>query len=150
MGKVGPEFDRDGEDQAGLNQRIEWAEEIGECQAGYGVRERRHGSLHSVACKINPFQKVSDLVAADAEGNLEHFRIRDFLAHGCVQTRSALLDLSEVEGGYACDRLKVVVATKDGAQFAVVIRIGSANGRNSSESNRVRKIGAEVRIGGAA
>ena len=72
-GKVGPEFDGDREDQARLNQRVEWTEKVGEFQAGDGVREWRDWSLHSVARKIDPFQKVSNLVAANAKRDREYF-----------------------------------------------------------------------------
>src|SRR5580658_2060254 len=125
MGKVGPEFARNGEDQAGLNQLIERAEKIGECQARYGVSKWRHLGLHSVARKINPLQEVSDLVSANAQTNLEHFRMRHLLTHRGVQTRSTLLDGAEVKSGCVCDRLNVIVAGKVGVGFAIVVGIGS-------------------------
>ena len=119
MGEVGAdEFARNGEDQAGLNQAgglQRWVvEKIGKRQAGYGVGKWRHRLLHSVTRKINPFQKVSDLVSTDAKGDLKHFRIRHFLTHGCVKTRSALLDVSKVKGRYIRDRLNMVVTEKIG------------------------------------
>jgi hypothetical protein len=118
MGKAGTEFDRNGEDQAGLNLLIQWAEKVGKCQAGDGVRKWRDGSLHSVARKIDPFQKVSDLVPTNAKGDLQHFRIRHFLTHGCVKAGAALLNVSEVKGSYIGDRLNVIVALKVFVVFA--------------------------------
>src|SRR5580704_1272791 len=147
LGQVWPEFDRYGEDEARLNQGIERAEEIGECQAGYGVRKWRHRGLHSVPRKIHPFQKVSDLVSTNTKGDLEHLRIRHFLTHGCIKTRSALLNLSEMKGRYIRDRLDVIVARKVGVGSAVEIAIGSGNGGNPIERDRLSKGGAEVRIG---
>src|SRR5580698_577363 len=97
MGKAGLEFARDGKDQTGLDRRIQRAEKVRKCQAGYRVRKWRHWSLHSVARKIDPFQEVSDLVATDAQSDRKHFGILNFLAHGCVQTRPALLDVSEMK-----------------------------------------------------
>src|SRR5580693_6085599 len=115
------EFARNGKDQAGLNQTAwlqRWVgEKIGKRQAGYGVRKRRHRPLHSIARKINPFQKVSDLVSTDAKGDLKHFWIRHFLTHGGVKTRAALFDISEVKGRHIRDRLDMVVTGK--------VRVGS-------------------------
>src|SRR5580658_357629 len=150
MGEVGPEFDRDGENQAGLNQLVERFEKIRKCQARYGVREWSNRGLHSVAGKINPLQKVSNLVSANAESDLKHFRIGHLLTHGCVKARSALLNLSEVKGRHIRDRLNVIVALKIVVVFAFVIGIGSGNGGYSVERQRLRKGGTEVRIGGAA
>jgi len=91
VGEVGAdEFTRDGKDEAGLNQvgwLERWAvEEVGEGQAGYGVLQRRDGLLHSITGEVDPFEKVSDLVSANAKGDLKHFRIGHFLTHGCVET----------------------------------------------------------------
>src|SRR5271155_4122347 len=89
MGEVGAdEFAWDGEDQAGLNQvgRLQrWVvEKIRKRQAGYGIGEWGHRLLHSIARKIDPCQKVSDLVSTDAKGDLKDFWIRYFLTHGSV------------------------------------------------------------------
>src|SRR5580658_5031749 len=110
MGEIGPEeFARDGKDQAGLNLRIEWAEKIGKCQTGYRVRKWRNRGLHSVARKINPFQKVSDLVSTNAKSDLKHIRILYFLTHGSVETGATLLNVSEVKGRCIRDRLNMIV-----------------------------------------
>src|ERR1700733_5014909 len=145
MGEVGAdEFARDGKDQAGLNQagRLQrWiVEEVGERQAGYGIHKRRDRVLPSVSSEVGPFEEVSDLVSADAEGDLKHLWIRHLLAHGCVETRPALFDHAEVKGRYICDGLKMVGR-------AVEIGIVSGNGGNSVESDRLGKAGTEVRIG---
>src|ERR1700689_5306344 len=103
------ECERDREDQAGLSRLLEWAEEIRERQAGNGVGKWRHWSLHSVARKINPFQKMSDLVSANAQGDFEPFRIRRFLTHGRVKARAGLFDVSEVKARNIRDRLNVIV-----------------------------------------
>src|SRR5208282_2092760 len=105
-----------------------------ECQTGYGVRKWRHRGLHSVACKINPFQKVSDLVSTDAQCDLKHFWIRHFLTHGRVETRAALLDVSEVKARNIRDRLNMVVTGKVGVGSAVEIVVVSGNSRNILES----------------
>ena len=79
-------FARDRKYQAGLNQagRLQrWiVEKIRKRQAGCGVGKRRHGLLHSIARKINPFEEVSDLVATDAKRDLKDFGICRFLTHG--------------------------------------------------------------------
>jgi len=76
--------------------------------------------------------------------------MRHSLTHRCVETRSTLLDISEMKSRYIGDRLNVIVAGKVGIGFAVVIGISSGNGGYSVESDRLRKDGAEVRIGCAA
>ena len=57
LGKVALELERHRKDQAGLNLPLEWAEKIGERQAGNGVGEWCHRGLHSVSREIHPFQK---------------------------------------------------------------------------------------------
>jgi hypothetical protein len=53
-----------------LRRRI--VEEVGKRQSGYGVLKWRHWLLHSVTCKIHPFQKVSDLVSAVTRRDFQH------------------------------------------------------------------------------
>ena len=103
--------------------------------------------MHSVARKINPFQKVSDLVSADAKGNHKHFRIRDLLTHGRVKTRAALLNKSKVEGRCIRDRLNMVVAMKIGVGSTLEIVVVAGNGGNICERDRLREGGAKVWIG---
>ena len=156
MGEVGAdEFARDWEDQAGLNEGgglQRWViEEIRKRQAGYGVGKWRHRLLHSIAREVTPFQEVSDLVSTDAKSDLQHLRIRHLLTHGRVKTRATLLNHSEVKSRHIRDRLSMEVAEKvvaDGR--AVEVGIVSGNGCDSIESDRLRKGGAEVRIGCAA
>ena len=105
------------------------------------------GCLHSITRKINPFQKVRDLVSTDAKGDLKHLRIRYFLTHGRVKTRAALLNVSKVEARCIRDRLNMVVTGKIGVGSPVEIGIGSGNGRDILKSDRLRKGGAEVWIG---
>ena len=57
------ELTRNGEDQAGLDLWIEWAEKVWKRQAGNRVGKRRDGWLHAVARKINPVQKMSNLIS---------------------------------------------------------------------------------------
>ena len=119
MGQFGAdELARNGEDQAGLNQAgglQRWVvEKIGKRQAGYGILKWRHRLLYSVTRKINPFQKVSDLVSTDAKSDLKHFRVRHFLTHGRVKTRAALLNVSKVKARYIRDRLNMLVTGKIG------------------------------------
>lgn len=130
MGKVGAdEFAWDGKDQAGLNEarRLQWwiVEEIRKRQAGNGIGKWRHWLLHSIARKINPFEEVSDLVSTDTEGDLEHLRIRHFLAQGCVETGAALLNVSKVKGCYVGDCLNVIVPKEVGVGCAVEVGIVS-------------------------
>ena len=82
------------------------AEKIGKRQADGSVN-RRHRGLHSVARKIDPFQKVSDFVSADAQGDLQALPDPSLFDSGRVETRTALLDVSEVKGGRIRDRLNV-------------------------------------------
>lgn len=151
MGQIGAnEFAGNGEYQAGLNQRIKWTEKIRELQTGYVVRKRRHRSLHSIARKISPFEKVSDLVSPNSQSDFQHFRTADFVAKRGVETRPTLFDGSEVKGRYGRDRLDMVVAGKVGVGSAVEIAVVSGNGGNIIESDGLRKGGAEVWIGFAA
>jgi hypothetical protein len=62
------------------------------------------------------------------QGDLKHFRIRHFLTHGCVKTRTALLDVSEVKARNIRDRLNMIVAGKVGVGSAVEIVVVSGNG----------------------
>src|ERR1700679_2099556 len=149
------EFARDGKDQAGLNEGgglQRWViEEIRKRQAGYGVGKWSYRLLHSIASEINPFQEMSDLVSTDAKSDLQHLWIRHFLTHRCVKTGATLLNHSEVKGRHIRDRLSMEVGKKvvaDGC--AVEIGIVSGNGGDPTESDRLRKGGAEVRIGCAA
>ena len=61
---------------------------------------------------------MSDLISADAKSDLEHFRIRHLLAHGCVKARAALLDLSEVK---SCD---IQMCIRDSVKATDVFVIG--------------------------
>src|ERR1700722_10284473 len=156
VGEVGAdEFARDWEDQAGLNEGgglQRWVvEKIGKRQARYGVRKRCYRLLHSIAREVNPFQEVGDLVSTNTKGDLKHLRIRHFLTHGCVKLRATLLNHSKVKSCHIRDRLSMEVAKKivaDGR--AVEVGVGSGNSGNPIESDRLRKGGAEVRIGCAA
>ena len=106
------EFAWDGEDEAGLNEAWglkRWVvEEIRKRQAGDGVGEGRHRLLNSVAREINPLQEVSNLVSANAKGDLKHFGVRHLLTHGCVETGAALFDHAKVKGCYVGNGLKMV------------------------------------------
>ncbi len=84
----------------------------------------RHRGLYPIACKIDPFQKVSDLVSANAECDLQHFETADFLAKCRIETRAALFDVSEVESRYVRDRLDVVVTGKVGVAQGAALEIG--------------------------
>src|SRR5580658_828899 len=141
------EFARDGEDQARLLQLIQRAEEIGELQAGNGIRKRRHGSLHSIAGEIDPLQKMSDLVSANAQSDLKHLRIRYFWTHGCVKAGAALLDHSEVKGCNIRDGLDMFVPGKVGIGSTQEVAVVAGNGRNIVERDGLREGGAEVWIG---
>src|SRR5580658_7338327 len=136
------EFGRDGEDQAGLDLRVEWVEEIGKGQLEYGVGERRDSWLDSVAGKIDPLEEVGDLVAANAECDLENFFAGDLAGHRCVEARASLFDGAEVEGSNVGDGLNVV--------GIVEIGIGDGDGGNVIESDGLGESRTEVRIGCAA
>src|ERR1700723_4681449 len=147
----GGEFARNGKDQTGLNSagRLQrWiVEKIGKRQTGNGVLKRRHRGLYRIACKIDPFQKVSDLISPNAECDLQHFQTADFLAERGVETRSALFDVSEVESRYVRDRLDVVVTGKVGVGSALEILVVSGDGGNIIELESLRESGAKVWIG---
>src|SRR5208283_2463631 len=138
------------ENQAGLSRRIVRVEKIGKFQAGEMIAKWRHRGLHSIACKIHPFQKVGDLVPTNAESDLKYLRIRDFLTQGCVETGATLLDLSKVKGRHVRDGLNVIVSRKVRVGLAFVIGVTSGNGGNSIESDCLWKGGAEVWTGCAA
>ncbi len=141
MGKVGvDELARDGENQARLNLRIQWTEEVGECQAGFAVRKRRHRGLHAVAREIDPFQEVGDLVSTNAKCDLKHLGVAYLLAHDGVKTRSALLNVSKVKGGHIRDRLKMIAIG--------IVQLSSRpwNGGDVLQSDRLREGGAEIRV----
>jgi hypothetical protein len=112
---------------------------------------RRHRGLHSVAGKIHPFQKMRDLVSANAQGDLQHLGIRHFLTHSRVKTGATLLNGSEMKSRDVRDGLDLRVAgnVEIGVGRAV-IGIGPGDGRNPVERDRLGKAGAEIRIGGAA
>src|ERR1700722_19743753 len=93
---------------------------------------------------------MSNFVSADAEGDLEHLGIRNFLTQCCIETRAALLDVPKVEGGDVRDRLNVLVTGKVGIWSAVEIVVVSRNSRDVLEGERLRKARAEVWIGSAA
>jgi len=61
-----------------------------------------------------------------------------------------LLDLSEVKTRNIGDRLNMIVTGKVGVGSAIEIVVVSGNGINILESERLRKGGAEVRIGRSA
>src|SRR5580698_4952973 len=157
MGKFGTdEFAGDREDQTRLNvaqrQILRCSrEEIGKCQIRNRVGERRYRLLHPVTGKIDPFEEVSNLVSTDAKCNFKHLRIRDLLAHGCIKTRAALLDVSKMKTCDIRDRLNMCVSgnLEIGVEDAEV-SVGSRNRGNVLEIERLRKSGAEVRIGRAA
>ena len=144
VGKVGAnEFTGDGEDQAGLDQRG-WLErgigkEIGEGEAG--VRHGSNGRLNAIARKIDPFEEVSDLIAADAEGDFQNLRVFHFLAHDRVQAGAALLDVSKVKRSRVSDHLNVV--------RVVEICIRDGNGGAVADLDCLGIGCAEIGVGGA-
>ena len=78
-GKVrADELGRNGENQARLDGRIERAEEVGERQFQFWISKGCDGRLHAIPGKIDPFQEMGYLVAADAESNLKDFRLTHF------------------------------------------------------------------------
>src|SRR5271169_534440 len=139
------EFARNREDQAGLNpaRRLQrWViEKIRKRQPAVGHRCYRR--LHAIARKIDPFEKVGDLVPANSQGDLQHFETADFLAHRLIQARSALFDISEVERSSVGDDLKV---------GGTPIQICIADGDRAAvgDGDRLRKCGAKVRVCRAA
>jgi hypothetical protein len=149
-GEVTLEFEGNREDQAGLKAELPGFEEIGKGQTGCGIRKRCHGSLHAVTRKINPFQKMSDLVSTDAQGDLKYFRVRHFLAHGCIKTRAALLNVSKVKGRDIRDRLNMIVAGKVGIGYAIEIVVVARYSIDILECERLREGSTLVRIGGCA
>jgi len=98
--------------------------------------------LDSIAGKIDPFQKVSDLVSRNTQRDFEHFQTADFLAECRIETRATLFDISEVERRSVGDNLNVVGIPKIG--------IGPGDGGAVGDVNGLRKYGAKIRIGRAA
>ncbi len=104
-----------------------------------------HRRLHSVARKIYPLEKVSDLVSTNAQGDFQYFQTADLLTQGRVETRTALLDISEVKGRDIGDRLDMHVTWHTAGVWerrAIKIRIGSRNGVNPIQGERLRESGA--------
>ncbi len=136
------------EDQVGLQQWIGWSgNEVWELQALVVYWRRRTlevewRPLHGVAGKVYPLEEVGYLVPADAEGDLQHLRTLNFLTHGCVKTRAALLDCCKMKCGRICDGLDVV--------GILHVSIGSRNGGTIIDGDRLRERGAEVRVRCAA
>src|SRR5271156_476111 len=141
------EFAGNREYQAGLNLRIKWAEKIRKRQARYGVGKRRHRDLHSVPRKIGPFQKVSDLVSPNTQGDFQHFQTADFLAKRRIKTRATLFDISEVKGRNIRDRLDMIVTRKVGVGSTIEIGVVSGNGGDIIECERLGESGAQIWIG---
>src|SRR5579862_6675018 len=135
------EFARDWKDKAGLNQswRLQRrvSEEIGECQPSVG--HWCHRGLDCIPCKIDPLQKVSNFIPANAESNLHHIWIRGFLVHGGVKTRAALFDVSEVERRYVRDHLDMI--------GVIEISVGNGNGGAVGDRECLREGGAKVGVG---
>ena len=132
-----------GKDQAGLERAdSRGLKKLGNVRPEL-VRKRRDRGLHSVARKIDPFQEVRDLVSPNAKRDLKHFQMPHLLTHGRVETRAALLDISEVKGCGIGDHLNMV-------GMSVEVGIGSGDGGDVVEGDRLGKRGAEVRIGCAA
>ena len=136
------EFCWHGEDQAGLNQRIEWSEKVRKREAELSVGKWCDRRLYSIARKINPFQEMGDLVSANAEGDLKHFCMARLLTHSRIETRTALFDLSKMKSRNVRDGLDVACILK--------IAIGYWNGRDIVECNGLRISRAKVGIGRAA
>ena len=99
------ELTRDRKDQAGLNRRVEGAEEIFKRETA--VRHRRDWGLYSVAGKIDPLQKVANLIPANAQCNFQHFKRSNFPGHNRIKAGTTLLDVSEVKGRGVGDHLNM-------------------------------------------
>jgi hypothetical protein len=95
--------------------------------------------LYSVACEVDPLEKVSDFVSSDAKGDLKHLGMFHFLTQGCVQTGAPLLNVSEVKGRYIRYHLNVIRILE--------ISIGDGNSGTVIDIDSLRKRGAKVRIG---
>lgn len=88
LGKFGAdEFAGNREDEIGLEL---WSSrgdiEIGKSETVVVDRIRRvveteRGTLHGVAGEIDPFEKVSDFIAADGHGDFQDFAAGDFKGH---------------------------------------------------------------------
>ena len=148
------EFAGDGKDQAGLNQRVvrvgctgwivgvEWKEKIRKRKAGLGVRHRRDRRLNPIARKINPFQKVSDLVSPNTLRDFQHFQAAGFPAKRRIETRPTLFDVSEVKRSDVSNHLDMI--------WIVEVGIGDGDGGAVGYGNGLWKRRSKVRVCRAA
>ena len=76
------------------------------------VSERSKRRLDAIAREIDPLQEMADLVAADPEGDPQHFGARHLLAKGCIEAGARLLDEPEMERSGVGDGLDMVIRSE--------------------------------------
>jgi len=137
------ELARHGEDQVGLKERVIQVVKIRESQTiafdrrlGIGKGVRR--TLHGVAREVDPFEKVGDFVAADAEDDFQDFETRRFLSERGVEASATLLDGAEMKSGAVGYDLNVIGVV----EIAIVAR----DERAIDDGKRLLKRGAEIGI----
>ena len=106
------------------------------------VRDGCNSRLDAIAGKIDPFQKVRDLISPNTQRDFQHFQTADLLAKRCIETRAALFDISEVERCSVGDDLNVTGVPEIG--------IGPGDGGAVGDGNGLRKCGGKVRVCPAA
>src|SRR5208282_5356547 len=148
------ELARDGKDQAGLNRNIDgiagagrlvgvdWQKEIGKGKTSCGVGHRCDRLLNCITGKINPLEKMRDLVSADALSNFQHLQAAGFAAKRRIEAGATLFDVSEVEGRDVGDNLDVI--------GVVEIGIGDGDGGMVGDGQGLRKGRTKVWVFGAA
>ena len=103
-------------------------------------------SLHRVACKVHPFERVRHLIATNTEHNAQDLRLRNELAKGRVKAGATLLDKAEVKGRRVGQCLcvgcwsEIGISYRDGRKHS----IGELRNRLSERSAKVRVCRAAI------
>src|SRR6202051_1236209 len=135
------EFARNREDQVRLEELIGRHVEVRKRQTAHRIAQRSDWRLHPVARKINPLQEVADLVATNAECDVEDLGAGYFSAERRIQARTSLFNETEVEGSGVGNRLDVGCGAK--------IRVGSWDRGELTRKQcgkRLLELSTEIRI----
>src|ERR1700756_4578291 len=95
------------EDQGGLQEGIARGVKIRKRQVVRRISKWRDWRLHPITRKIDPFEKVANLVTANAERDLQDFGAGHLLAESRIEACPTLLDKAEVKGRRVSYRLDV-------------------------------------------
>ena len=86
-----------GKDQVWLKKRIVFGIESRKDQAGVGILEGCKRRRNGVADKVNPLDKMRHFIATDAQHDLQHLSVRDFLREGRIEAAASLFDHAKNE-----------------------------------------------------